>query len=439
MSAWDQFVTAFSNAGPIATGLAIGAIPVVGGIAVHLAKQSMQAKVDGLEGDARRLEDKLRDLEASKQAELERSAQQFKELEARYNAVVQTRALLQSQLDLIIANVADIALRLNAKDYSILVPAPTMVPGDQPDELVFLCASGPQGAKLRSVRVPIESSMSGQVFLSGSATIASPAQNGSAFSRQTDKVAEYHTDETLSACLLYRGETRGVVQFLNKRGGRFSGQDVEHAVEFSSHLSSLVGEFVSDPTRLSELGYSPRRNDFSATVMFVDLSGYSRLFDHLDNSVINDILNQYFEALGTIAFAHNAVIDQFIGDGMLVVFGGSGSARDHRTDAVKAAVAMLSAFANLRQRWVTIQYRGAESLYARVGLSTGPVTRTEIGHRQFRRVTVLGAAINEAALVCEKAPRGRDTICLSQSLRDKVTNQTVLVGENQSGVYELQG
>ena len=309
MSAWEQFVTAMSNAGPIATGLAIAAVPVVAGIAVYIAKLGMQARIDGLEGDARRLKDKIDDLETSNRTELDRSAEQYKELEARYNAVLQTRALLQSQIDLITANVADIALRLNVKDYSILVPAPTMVPGDRPNELVFLCASGPQGAKLRSVRVPIESSMSGQVFLSGSATIASPAQNGTAFSQQTDKIAEYHTDETLCACLHYRGETKGVVQFLNKRGGRFNGEDVERAVEFSSHLSSLVGEFVSDPTRLSELGYSPRRNEFSATVMFVDLSGYSRLFDQLDNSVINDILNQYFEALGNIAFAYNAVID----------------------------------------------------------------------------------------------------------------------------------
>ncbi|WP_404481057.1 adenylate/guanylate cyclase domain-containing protein [Novosphingobium sp. BL-52-GroH] len=427
-----------SNAGPIATGLAIAAVPVVAGIAVYLAKMGAQAKIDGLEGDTRRLKDKIDSLETSKRTELDQSAERFVELEARYSAVLQTRALLQSQLDLITANIADIAMRLNAKDYSILVPAPTMVPGDRPHELVFLCASGPQGAKLRSVRVPIETSMSGQVFLSGSATIASPAQNGTTFSQQTDKVAEYQTDETLCACLYYRGDLKGVAQFVNKRGGRFNGQDVERAVELSNALSTLVGEFVSDPAKLGELGYSPRRNDFSATIMFVDLSGYSRLFDHLDNSVVNDILNQYFEALGNIALSYNAVIDQFIGDGMLIIFGGIGSAGNHQTDAVDAALKMVTAFATLRQRWATIQYRGTETLFVRLGLSTGPVTRTEIGHRQFRRLTVLGAVVNEAALTCEQAPRGRDTICLSRSLRDRIAYQASPVGEARHGVYELR-
>jgi len=339
---------------------------------------------------------------------------------------------------LITSSVADIALRLNAKDYSILVPAPTLVPGDRPDELVFLCASGPQGAKLRSVRVPIETSMSGQVFLSGKSTIASPGPSGSGFSKQTDKVANYHTDETLSACLLYRGEVRGVAQFLNKRNGRFAGEDVERAEELCGNLSTLVGEFVADPTRLGELGYSPRRNDFAATVMFADLSGYSNLFDQLDNSVINDILNQYFEAMGNVAFAHNAVIDQFIGDGMLIVFGGNAQARDHRSEAIKAAREMLAIFGRLRERWATIQYRGAEALFVRLGLASGPITRTEIGHRQFRRVTVLGACVNNAAAVCERAPRGRDTICVSRALRDASAARTEAVSEEGCGVYELK-
>jgi len=438
MGAWEQFVTAMSNAGPLATGLAIAAVPVVAGAAVYIAKVGMQAKIDGLEGDARRLKDKIEDLEVSKKTEIERSAEQYKELEARYNAVLNTRALLQSQLDLITSTTADLALRLNAKDYSVLVPAPTLVPGDRPNELVFLCASGPQGAKLRSVRVPIDTSMSGQVFLSGSATIASPKQVGAVFSQQTDKIAEYHTDQTLSACLNYRGEPRGVVQFLNKRGGWFDGDDVQRAVELTGHLSTLVGEFVSDPTRLGELGYSPRRNDFSATVMFVDLSGYSRLFGQLDNSVINDILNQYFEAMGNIAFAHNAVIDQFIGDGILIVFGGSANARDHKADAIQAAREMRAAFVRLRERWATIHYRGAESLFVRLGLSTGLVTRTEVGHRQFRRVTVLGACVNNAALICERAPRGHDTICLSRALSDDTASQSRVIGEEDCGVYELR-
>ena len=437
MSAWNQFVAAMTNAGPIATGLAIAAIPVVAGIVGYIAKLGMQNKIDGLEADTRRLNDKIDTIETSKREELERSAEQYRELESRYNAVINTRALLQSQLDVITTKVAEIALRLNAKDYSILVPAPTMVPGDRPNELVFLCASGPQGAKLRSVRVPIATSMSGQVFLSGSATIANPAQNGTAFSEQTDKVAAYHTDETLCACLHYRGETAGVAQFLNKRAGRFNGDDVARAVELSGHLSTLVGEFVSDPSRLGELGYSPRRNDFSATVMFVDLSGYSKLFDQLDNSVINDILNQYFEALGTIAIAHNAVIDQFIGDGMMIVFGGNEGSQDHRAVAVKAAAEMRAAFANLRQRWATIQYRGADALFVRVGIATGPVTRTEIGHRQSRRVTVLGACVNDAALVCEQAPRGRDTICVSGALRRGMENPSTLISDQLCGTYEL--
>ena len=168
--AWDQFVGAMSNAGPLATGLAIAAVPFVAGLAAYITKLSLQAKIDGLDGDARRLKDRLADLQSAKDAELERLDEKYKALDARYRAMIATRAALQSQLDVITASVEDMALHLDAKDYSVMVPAPTLIPGDRPGELVFLCASGPQGAKLRSVRVPVETSMAGQVFLSGTAS-----------------------------------------------------------------------------------------------------------------------------------------------------------------------------------------------------------------------------------------------------------------------------
>ncbi|MEO6091402.1 MAG: adenylate/guanylate cyclase domain-containing protein [Novosphingobium sp.] len=436
--AWEQFVGVMSNAGPLATGLAIAAVPFVAGLSAYITKMSLQAKIDGLDGDVRRLKDRLADLQAVKDAEVERLDEQYKALESRYRAMIATRAALQSQLDVITASVEDLALHLDAKDYSIMVPAPTLIPGDRPDELVFLCASGPQGAKLRSVRVPVETSMAGQVFLSGSATIASPKRNGASFSSQTDQVSDYRTDEALSVCLHYRGEACGVVQFLNRHNARFSGEDVENAVRLSRGLSMQVGEFVADPTRLTELGYSPRRNDFSATVLFADMSGYSKLFDVLDSSVINDMLNQYFEAIGDVAFAHNAVIDQFVGDGVLIVFGGAAQTADHQNNAIEAARKMRIAFAALRRRWQTIEYHGADQVFLRIGLAAGPITRTEIGHRQFRRVTVLGACVNHAALVCERAPRGVDTICLSRTLSQAVSARTELINEADCGLFELK-
>jgi class 3 adenylate cyclase/outer membrane murein-binding lipoprotein Lpp len=446
MSPGEQFVAAFSNAGPIATGLALLAIPAAWIASARHTKTGLQAKIDGLEADVRRLTDKVDDLRAAKEAELdavraaahaerERAAEQYRELESRYDAVLRTRAALQSQLDVITSTVADIATRVNARDYSVLVPAPTLVPGDRPNELVFLCASGKQGKELRALRVPIESSMAGSVFLSGQSRIASPAPT--AFSQATDKLLDYRTDETLTVCLDWRGEPRGVVQFLNRRSGRFDGSDVHEAEQFRAQLATLVGEFTADPSRLGELGYSPRRNDFEATVLFVDLSGYSQLFDLLDNSVVNDMLNQYFEALGSVAFAHNAVIDQFIGDGMLIIFGDSVHSRDHGKDAIRAAREMRDTFQGLRDRWRTIQYRGAENLFVRFGLASGPLTRTEIGHRQFRRVTVLGACVNHAAHVCERAPRGRDTICLSRRLRDATATPTQTVSDDDCGIFEV--
>jgi hypothetical protein len=45
--------------------------------------------------------------------------------------------------------------------------------------------------------------------------------------------------------------------------------------------------------------------------------------------------------------------------------------------------------------------------------------------------------VNNAALVCERAPRGRDTICMSRVLRDEAGSETHVIGEEDCGVYEL--
>jgi class 3 adenylate cyclase len=142
------------------------------------------------------------------------------------------------------------------------------------------------------------------------------------------------------------------------------------------------------------------------------------LFERLDASVITDLLNQFFQELCAIALRHGAVVDQYIGDGVLLIFNIDQDQKKHETAALKAAEEMRSAFRNLKQRWITLGYDGTDVLFVRFGLSSGEVTRAEIGHAHARRVTVIGPPVNAAAYACEGGPRSHDTICITHEMRE---------------------
>jgi class 3 adenylate cyclase len=428
-----QFSQMLGRLGTAGIGMALAAVPVAAAAAVYITRMGSQAKIDRLENDIHLAEQRVAEDQAA-------ATGRFAELEGRYQALLRTGPLIQAQIDAVEGVAADIASHIDAADFSVLVPAPTSIPGDMPSHLVFLCASGPQALKLKWVRVPIAKSLSGQVYSSGKASIVRPTASGSTFASRTDQALGYNTEEALSVCLRFRNQPVGVAQFLNKRSGTFSSIDVDRAIEQCSMLAIRVGEFVADPRRLIELGHAPRQNEYPAAILSVDLTGFHLLFSRMDNSSITDLLNQYFQELCSVAVAHGGTIDQVIGDGMLLVFNGRPS-DEIGHHALTAALAMRARFRSLRGEWAALGYPGAAGLFVRLGLSTGPVTRVELGYVQNRRLTVIGPAVNEAAHACDAGPRDRDTICLSPGLKDAIENgaewRFTAIGGAKGEVFEL--
>jgi class 3 adenylate cyclase len=411
----DKIAEGLTPLGQLGLGLAIAAVPTAAALATYIARIAFQAKIDFLQSDR----DRLKEQKEDQIAELQRK---YTDLDEKYQTVIRIGVVIQGMLQAIGEEVAEIAVRLDAGDYSVLVPAPTSIPGDEPDQLVFLCASGDQAAQLKWIRVPIDaSSMAGAVFQSGQARIAAPPASGTGFSARTDKVADYRTRETLSVCLQYRGKKVGVAQFLNKRDGRsFGSDDRERANTLCMPLSIRVADFLSDPRRLIELGHAPRQNQIEASVMFIDLSNSSALFGAVDSSVVVEMFNQYFAECCGIAVRHGAMIDQFIGDGALLLFNVSPQLDRHAAAAYAAAVEIKEAFGVLRRRWTTVGYAGSEGLFIRIGLEAGPVTRAELGYSNASRLTVIGKPVNTAAYACKGAPRDRDVIVMTAAFKARL-------------------
>jgi class 3 adenylate cyclase len=407
----EELAAILASLGPAGLGLAIAAVPTAVAIAIYVTRMALQAKIERLEGE-------LAQSRARHAEELKKLQEQHAELEQRHRAVLQTGAVISNTLQQIEADVAEIAQQVDATDYSVLVPAPTLNPGDQPDQLVFLCASGPQAATLRRIRVPIARSLAGQVLRSGRPSITQKPGSEEAFSARTDQVSNFRTEEVLSLPLLHRAGCIGVLQLLNKRGAEpFDSGDIERAQNWSGPLARRVAEFVEDPRRLAALGHTPRQNRVQATVLFTDISNFAQLFNELDSSVVTDLVNQYFQELCSIGLHHGGVIEQFLGDGFMMTFNVNQTLDRHASVAVRAAWEMLQAFRALRERWVTLGYAGTARCFLRIGVECGPVTKTEVGHLQHRKLTVMGAVVNVAAHLCDAGPRNRDVVLVGDGIQ----------------------
>ena len=93
-------------------------------------------------------------------------------------------------------------------------------------DLVFAAAAGPSGEKLRGTRVPVASSIAGQVVREGRSLIVGNAQRDDRLYRSVDGITGLTTENLLAAPLRVRDRIIGVLEVINKRAGQFSPTDL---------------------------------------------------------------------------------------------------------------------------------------------------------------------------------------------------------------------
>ncbi|MEK7676524.1 MAG: adenylate/guanylate cyclase domain-containing protein [Verrucomicrobiota bacterium] len=90
---------------------------------------------------------------------------------------------------------------------------------------------------------------------------------------------------------------------------------------FSRHVSKDIAENVWDQWHLFLDGDRPRPQKLVATVLFTDLKGFSSTSEKMDPALLIDWLNQYMEEMAQVVARHGGVINKYIGDAIMAVFG----------------------------------------------------------------------------------------------------------------------
>ncbi len=131
-------------------------------------------------------------------------------------------------------------------------------------------------------------------------------------------------------------------------------------------------------------------------VLIADLRNFTPLSETMPPEALTDLLNAYFQEMVTAIQQHGGMVDKFIGDAIMAVFGLSDDRKNPAADAVTAALAMRQRLATLNQ---TRMARGEPPLDNGIGIHYGEVVAGYIGAPNRLEFTVIGHTVNVAARI----------------------------------------
>jgi adenylate cyclase len=163
-------------------------------------------------------------------------------------------------------------------------------------------------------------------------------------------------------------------EFLRETFGRYVTKQVAEAI--------LAGNV--------ELGGERR----TATVLFADIRGFTTMSEQLPPEEVVAFLNRYLEAMVSCVLDHHGVLDKFIGDAVMAVFGApvsQGSPAADALAAVRCAIAMSGALDQLNAMRTAA---GSKQIEIGIGVHTGELIAGNIGSARRMEYTVVGDTVN---------------------------------------------
>jgi len=204
-------------------------------------------------------------------------------------------------------------------------------------------------------------------------------------------------------------------------------------VSVINKLTRFVPPQVWEPIVKSDSPVSVENKRAKLTMMFSDIVGFTELSDSLSADNLADILNTYMHCMTLIANKHGAVLDKFIGDGMVCFFGepNSRGPRQDALDCVAMAIDMRREMRTLRQKWRLL---GFEGLYIRIGITTGYCHVGNFGNNNRLSYTLIGKEANLASRL--EAVAGKGQIFISESTHDYISHDYDC---EYVGAFQLKG
>jgi adenylate cyclase len=164
------------------------------------------------------------------------------------------------------------------------------------------------------------------------------------------------------------------------------------------------------------------------TILFCDLRDFTTFSEKRDAQELVGLLNEYFTEMVDCVRAEGGVVDKYIGDNIMAVFGAPVTRPDDALRAVRAGIRMREALARLNERFAA---RGIDKLRFGIGMHSGEVVAGNIGSARRMEYTVIGDAVNVASRLESKTKELGADIVISDATHARIgdTIEAETIGE----------
>lgn len=218
---------------------------------------------------------------------------------------------------------------------------------------------------------------------------------------------------------------------------RISGQLATERDNLARYQSPLLADFLAERQHPV---FNERAQE--AAVMFVDVAGFTRRAERMGPAATVLFLRDLHGRIERAALANRGVIEQFMGDGAMIIFGLPEPRPDDPARALAAARQLVGSIGD----WsLDLRSAGQEPVRVRIGLHYGPVIAALLGGERQGQVTVAGDTVNVASRLQEMGKETQATIVASSEFvtgvrrsgrDDMLTGMHRLVGQQVRGRNE---
>jgi adenylate cyclase len=191
--------------------------------------------------------------------------------------------------------------------------------------------------------------------------------------------------------------------------GRSQARHFERQSELLQRVQApgLAAVLARDPNFLA----APVR--LEAAVVFIDLSGFTGLSEHIGPPAVRDLLNGFYDLVDEQATSCGGAITSFMGDGAMILFGLPAPAEKDADNAVRCCLRL----ADRARGWIgTLPSATASRIGFKIGAHYGSVVASRLGAGNHQQITAAGDMVNVASRLMEVAADNGFEVAMSDEL-----------------------
>ncbi len=293
---------------------------------------------------------------------------------------------------------------------------------------------------MKKFRLKLGQGIAGYVAARGEAIVVNDTEKSSHFFPVIDEKSGFTTQSALCVPMISQGRVIGVIEVLNKINGEFSLDDkdllqaiatsvciaienarlyketlsmAEHERDVRHMFQKFVPKEVLDKILHGSGSDKPIIEEIrTITLLNIDLRGFSQLAMQIGPQKTVALLNSFFQVMGGIVFKHSGIVDKYLGDGFLALFGAPVASTRDADNAVAAAFEMKHSLPAVNK---FLKNKLGATVEMGISIHTGEVVVGNIGFDKKMDYTVIGDSVN--------------TVFRLQNLTKSFPNG-ILIGEN---------